>query len=135
MQEEESSKKKDFVKDLGTSFKNEMSKEGLAKNLKKWKNDIVVFISTLKKVRDIVKNNYELGKKHYDLGNFDDAVFRFKFLTWMDTKHADGWYWLGASYIAQDKKQNAKIALKRALEIRPNFQEARDMLKVASGDA
>lgn len=135
MQEEESPKKKNLLKNLQDSFENEFTKEGLGKKLQSWKNDILVFITNLKKIRDIAKNNYELGRKHYDLGNFDDAVFRLRIVTWMEPKHADGWYWMGASYIALDKKENAKSALKKALEIRPNWQEAKDMLKVASGDA
>lgn len=128
-------KKKDFIKDMGDSFKRELSKEGAVRNFRKWKNDIIVFVTSLKKVRDIVKNNYELGRKHYELGNFEDAIFRFKFLTWMEPKHADSWYWLGASYLAMEKRNNAKAALKKALEIRPNFQEAHDMLKAANSDA
>ncbi len=135
MQEEESPEKNNLLKNLQVSFKEEITKEGLGKKLQKWKKDIVVFITNLKKIRDITKNNYELARKHYDLGNFDDAVFRLKIVTWMEPKHAEGWYWMGASYIALDKKESAKTALKKALGIRPNWQEAKDMLKVASGDA
>ncbi|MEQ1704654.1 MAG: hypothetical protein ABL867_01615 [Rickettsiales bacterium] len=135
MLEEESAKKKDFVKDIGNSLKDEFKKDPLGEKLQRWKHEIIDFIRNLKKARDIVKNNYELGRKHYDLGNFDDAVFRFKFLTWMEPKHADGWYWLAASYMAVDKKLNAKIALIKALQIKPDWQEAKDMLKVASSVA
>jgi tetratricopeptide (TPR) repeat protein len=135
MLEEESANKKDFVKDIGNSFKNELKKDPFGKKLQRWKYQIITLIEKLKKARDIVKNNYELGRKYYELGNFDDAVIRFKFLTWMEPKHADGWYWLGASYMAVDKKQNAVTALRKALATRPDFPEARDLLKAASGAA
>lgn len=135
MREEESPKNGDIVKNIRKSLKEEWKKDELAQKIRRWKNAILTLISNLKQARNIVKNNYELGKKHYDLGNFDDAVLRFKFLTWMEPEHADGWYWLAASYMAVDKKPEAKNALKKALAIRPDFPEARDLLKAASSAA
>ena len=131
MLEEESANKKDFVKDIGNSLKNELKKDPFGKKLQRFKHGIITLITSLKQARNIVKNNYELGRKHYELGNFDDAVLRFKFLTWMEPRHADGWYWLGASYMAVDKKPNAKAALIKAVAIKPDFQEAKDLLQAA----
>lgn len=133
MQQKQSPTKKNLLNNLKNSFKEELAKEGIGQKFQKLKKNAVVFITDLQKIRDITKNNYELGKKHYDLGNFDDAVFRFKFLTWMDPKNADSWYWLGASYIAVDKKPSAVVALKKALELKPDWQEAKDLLRAASG--
>lgn len=135
MLEEESANKKDFVKDIGNSLKNELKKDPFGKKLQRFKHGIITLITSLKQARNIVKNNYELGRKHYELGNFDDAVLRFKFLTWMEPRHADGWYWLGVSYMAVDKKPNAKAALIKAVAIKPDFPEAKDLLKAASGGA
>ncbi|MEQ1790353.1 MAG: tetratricopeptide repeat protein [Rickettsiales bacterium] len=132
MPNKESSKKKSFVKKLQESVKKEFFKEVIVKKLLEWKKQIFVFITKLKKIRDVSKNNYELGKKHYDLGNFDDAIMRFKLVTWMDSKKPEGWYWLGASYAAENKKKEASESLKKALELKPSWQEARDMLKALS---
>lgn len=132
MQDEESPKKTAPENNLLNDIKKELTSTSLGSRLKKWKNAIIEFITSLKKIRDITKNNYELGRHHYDLGNFGDAVMRFKLVTWLEPKHADGWYWLASSYIALEKKQQAIVALKKAIELKPNWQEARDMLKAAS---
>lgn len=39
---------------------------------------------------DIVKNNYLLAEKYYAGGQYSDAVFRLKFLLWMDKDHKQG---------------------------------------------
>lgn len=137
MQKEETPIKNPEIEELTEnqqkSGKSWWSIEDFMKWWHSFRKDIVVFIRDLKRIRDILKNNYELGKKHYDLGNFEDAIMRFKFVTWMDPKQANAWYWLGASYLAVNKKPEARKALKKALEIKPDWQEGRDMLKAASG--
>lgn len=133
MSEQESPKNNDLVKDISKTLKEEWKKDELGQKIRGWKNSILTLISNLKQAKNIVKNNFEMGRKQYDMGNFDDAVFRFKFLTWMEPMHADGWYWLAASYMATGKTPNAKIAARKALAIKPDFQEAKDLLKAASG--
>lgn len=132
MKKKESPKKSNFLKDTYKSLQDELGDGGFSKRLLQWKNDTVAFILSLKKIGDVAKNNYELGKKHYEKGNFSDAIMRFKFVTFLDSKHANSWYWLGASYLAVNKKQESIKALKKALEIKPDLEQARDMLKVAS---
>lgn len=83
------------------------------------------------KHRDIVQNNYDLGCKHLALGHVRDAVFRFKVVTWLAPKHADGWYQLGCAYMAEGKAGPARAALAHALKLDPGKEEAVYMMAVA----
>jgi tetratricopeptide (TPR) repeat protein len=132
MQEKESPKKKNFLEKLQSPFSSEIGQEKIVIRFKKWKKEISELIEKLKTIGNLRENNFELGKKHYSLGNFDDAVMRFKFVTLLDQNYADAWYWLGRSYIANGKKPDAVNSLKKALAIKPNWPEAHEMLKVAS---
>lgn len=85
------------------------------------------------KRRDIVQNNYELGCRHLSLGNISDAILRFKLVTWMEPRHADGWYQLGCAYVAGGKPDLAKTSLQKALQLKPDNEEAIYMLAIASG--
>lgn len=132
MPEKKSPKKKEVLEAAKKSFKKELSQAALKNRMRRYKDDVIVFITSLKKIRNMTENNYELGKKHYNLGNFDDAVFRLQFVTWMEPRNASAWYWLGASYLAANKKSAARKALKKALELKPDWQDAQEMLKAAS---
>jgi tetratricopeptide (TPR) repeat protein len=132
MQDKESPKKKNLSEKYHSLFTKGIDDERIVIKFKKLKQDFLEFIEKLKTIRNVKGNNFELGKKHYSLGNFDDAVMRFKMVTWLDPNYADGWYWLGKSYIANSKKPEAVDALKKALALRPNWPEAQDMLKMAS---
>jgi tetratricopeptide (TPR) repeat protein len=132
MPEKKSPKKKEMLKEAKRSLKKEFSQAALKNRVQKYRDEVVVFITSLKKIRNMTENNYELGKKHYNLGNFDDAVFRLQFVTWMEPKNASAWYWLGAAYLAVDKKTAARKALKKALELKPDWQDAQEMLKAAN---
>jgi predicted TPR repeat methyltransferase len=83
--------------------------------------------------RDVLKNNYELGVMHYRLGNYIDATFRFKLVTWMDAKHGMAWYNLGRSYLAEGKKAKAIASLTKALQLMPGHEESQYMLTVIKG--
>ncbi len=139
MPDKESPKKNNFIENTVSSFKSELTKQDFGKKLREWKRDIWAFIIDMKRIRNVAKNNYELGKKHYEQGNFGDAVFRFKLVTWMDAEQAAGWHWLGKSYIAAGKLPLARAALNKALQLKPDLQEAKDLLqstnevKVATG--
>lgn len=132
MQEKESPTNKSFGEKFQESFKDEIKKEKLVQKFQKWKSEIAAFVMNLKNIRNVESNNYELGKKHYGLGNFDDAVMRFKLVTWVNPNSADGWYWLGKSYIAIGKNEQAQAAIKNALKLRPNWPEAAELLNTAS---
>lgn len=83
------------------------------------------------KFRDIVKNNYELGRMHLGLGNLRDAMLRFKFVLWLNPLHVDAMYYLGATYMAGGDKKAAAPWFAKVLKIRPNFEEAKYLLSVA----
>lgn len=73
---------------------------------------------------DIVKNNYQLARSYIAQGNYKDAVFRLKFLVWLDKEHKAGWLDLARSYAALDEKGNALRALKQLLALDPKNEEA-----------
>lgn len=132
MQEKESPKKKNLSEKFNSLFNQDLNEDRFVIKFKKLKQDILDFIAKIKTIRNIKENNFELGKKHYSMGNFDDAVMRFKMVTWFDPNYADGWLWLGKSYIANGKKPDAVNALKKALALRSNWPEAQEMLKTAN---
>lgn len=118
-----------LLKDIRSSIKKEFSDTTVSGLFYKLKHVITELISNLRNLDNIAKNNYVLGKQHYELGNFSDAIMRFKIVTWLEPKHADAWYRLASSYMAMDKKPKAKEALTKAIQLKPNWQEAQDMLK------
>src|SRR3954466_3897734 len=64
------------------------------------KKSVLGFFHKWEKFRDIVKNNYELGRMHLGLSNYRDALMRFKFVLWLQPGHVDAMYYLGATYMA-----------------------------------
>ncbi len=87
------------------------------------------------KHRDIGKNNFTLGVRHFQLGNIRDAVLRLKMATWMDPTHAEAWYYLGRSLMADGKNPQAIAALTKALKLNPSHEETAYMLALASGSS
>lgn len=79
---------------------------------------------------DIVKNNYVLARGYIAQGNYKDAVFRLKFLVWLDPTHKAGWLDLAKSHIALNNKAAANAALAKLLALDPQHEEA-GKLKVA----
>jgi tetratricopeptide (TPR) repeat protein len=102
-----------------------------AEKIKQWKKDFLKLWGELHKFGDIFKANFELGKKHYGLGNFQDAVLRFKFVVWLEPKYSAGWYWLGLSHLALAQKPASIKALKKAVSLKPDWQEATEALNSA----
>lgn len=84
------------------------------------------------KSKDIIKNNYELGHRHLQLGNVNDAIMRFRFVTWLDPKRVDAYYYLGCSYLAKNEKGKARAAFEKTLKLRPVHEEALYMLAILS---
>jgi predicted TPR repeat methyltransferase len=81
----------------------------------------------------VAQNNYQLGIKHLAAGNFSDAVFRFKAVTWLEPSNAEAWYNLATSYLADRKPSLAVQGYRRTLELKPDYEEAAYMLAVALG--
>lgn len=87
-----------------------------------------------RKMQDIARNNYELGVQHLELGNIPDAILRLNLVVrWLEPGHADAWYRLGCAYLAADKKEQARQALKKALQLKKSWPEASYMLAIANG--
>ena len=82
---------------------------------------------------DMVKNNYALGKRHLEAGNYKDAEFRLKFLTWLDPKHSDGHYQLARAQIALNQKSQAAKSLKKCLQLDEKNVAARELLAALLG--
>ncbi|MDX1976010.1 MAG: methyltransferase domain-containing protein [Rickettsiales bacterium] len=81
----------------------------------------------------ILKNNLELGIRHFKLGHAKDAIMRLKIVVWLDSKQADAWYYMGRSYLLDRKPAKAAIAFKKALKLKPANDEYIYMAAVASG--
>ena len=84
---------------------------------------------------DIVKNNYALGHSNLTQGRYRDAVFRLKFLVWIDPQHKAGWLDLAKAYIALDNKFAANAALKKLLTLEPTHEEAKKLRAIVLGKA
>jgi len=76
---------------------------------------------------DIIKNNYALARTYIAQGNYKDAVFRLKFLVWLDPEHKAGWLDLARSYIALDNKPAAMRTLDKLLALDPELAEAKKL--------
>ena len=98
-----------------------------------WQDRAWGLVRNLEKARDVEQNNYELGLRHLALRNLSDAIFRFRFVTWLNPKRAEAWYFLGCSYMAAEKKPQARDALRRALALKPLYEEANYMLALLGG--
>ncbi|MDX2072931.1 MAG: GNAT family N-acetyltransferase [Alphaproteobacteria bacterium] len=72
---------------------------------------------------DIVKNNYALASRYMAQGNYRDAVFRLKFLVWLDPKHKAGLLDLARAYKALGDKAAAGRALAKLLALEPAHPE------------
>jgi ribosomal-protein-alanine N-acetyltransferase len=79
---------------------------------------------------DIVKNNYLLARRYIAQGNYKDAVFRLKFLVWLDPEHKAGWLDLARSHIALENNMHAARALSKLLKLDPQHAEG-NKLKAA----
>ena len=126
------SKVDNFVKDIKAYFKKEVEEGDVTRALQRLKAWFRHVATEIKKAQNIAKNNYALGKKHYENGNFSDAVLRFKLVAWLEPKQAMGWLWLGKSYVAGKNMPQARVSLLKALELKPDLQEAKDLLKATS---
>jgi predicted TPR repeat methyltransferase len=81
---------------------------------------------------NIAQNNYELGLRHFQLGNLKDAMFRLKIALRFDPNNAKAWYILGRLYLAEGNNAEAKTALKKSLTLKPN-EESAYMLALVGG--
>ncbi len=77
------------------------------------------------KLKDIPGTNYKLGLHHLRAGNLDDAILRFKMVTFLVPEKAEAHYYLGKSLIMSGDLEAAKVALEKALSLKPGFPEVK----------
>lgn len=87
-----------------------------------------LFHQLWKKANNLAQTNYELGCDQIARGFFNEALFRFKIATWLEPNHFLAWYNMGCCYLSKEKRPEAIAAFRRALSIRPGYEEARFML-------
>jgi predicted TPR repeat methyltransferase len=68
------------------------------------------------KSRNLTKTNYNLGLHHFNAGNLNDAIFRFKLLKKFGVNYPDLDYLLGRCYFEKFKFEKAKPYLKHYME-------------------
>lgn len=96
-----------------------------------YKNSFKSFIRENKhKLANIVDTNYQLGLFHLNANNINDAEFRFRFVLYFDPEHYEAAYHLSKCLIAKKKIRSAEKKLKRALEIKKDFEEAKYLLSI-----
>ncbi len=100
---------------------------------REWKAKGLEFVNSWEKFKNILENNYQLGRSHFDRGNLQDAVMRFKFVIWLDPKYKDSWYYLGCSLLAEGKTKAARDAFAKDLKLRPKSEDTRYMLAITTG--
>lgn len=76
------------------------------------------------KLKDIPGTNYKLGLHHLKKGNMDDAILRFKMVTYLTPEMASAHYNLGRCLLIKGDKDKAKQSLEKALSLEPNLPEA-----------
>jgi predicted TPR repeat methyltransferase len=91
-------------------------------------------LSRLRRGNEVARNNYALGVQHLAKGNYSDAIFRFKAVTWLEPENAAAWYGLGTAYFADGKPANAATHYRKALALKPDYEEATYMLAMARGN-
>ncbi len=105
------------------------------KSLKLWKiSDFKKFISELKskinefkiKSKNLKKTNYELGIYHFNLGNINDAIFRFKILKKFGYQSEDLEYLLGRCYFEKNKFKKARECFEKCYNKKSKFFEEID---------
>lgn len=82
---------------------------------------------------DIIKNNYTLAARYMALGEYQDAVFRLKFLVWLDAGHKPGWLLLARAYAALGNAPQALRALDKLLALDGRHAEALRLKATLSG--
>lgn len=63
--------------------------------------------------------NMRLGKMYLERGATQDAIVRYRIVTWFEPKNADAWTGLGIAYLMEGKDFKAEAAIRRALMLQP----------------
>ncbi|MCH9753607.1 MAG: hypothetical protein K0T99_01745, partial [Alphaproteobacteria bacterium] len=96
-----------------------------------YKNTVESFIRDNKyKLSNIIDTNYQLGLFHLNANNLNDAEFRFRFVLYFDPEHCEALYQLSKCLIAKKKIKSAEKKLKKVLEMKKDFAEAKYLLGI-----
>ncbi|MEQ1789823.1 MAG: methyltransferase domain-containing protein [Rickettsiales bacterium] len=79
-------------------------------------------------LNNLEKSNIEAGIYHLRAGNYFDASFRFRFATMLNKNNSVAWYLLGKSSFYAKKNAKAINALRNALKLNPNLDEAKFLI-------
>lgn len=119
------------------NVKNTLSPPGFQQKLKYYGESLAKFLLgiavSVGKGTEVARNNYNLGIRHLGLGNYSDAIFRFKMVTWIEPENAEAWYQLGTSYLADNQNTVAASCYRKTLSMKPDHEEAAYMLALARG--
>ncbi len=102
------------------------------------KDTVSEFKMLIYKIKNLRQTNYELGMMHYNEGNMQDAILRFKMLALFCTEEIGELnYFLGRSYIERNRLDKAKVYLDRYLASGHTdyLEEAEYNAKIAANDA
>lgn len=90
------------------------------------------FLSDIKAVKGKMKNlaqtNFDLGLMHLRSGNLYDAGLRFRIVAYLDPEFYQAYYQWGRALIQSKQIERAKDKLAQALEIKPDYPEAKYLL-------
>lgn len=84
-----------------------------------------LFTQALQKQPDLLVARYFIGRCEYQKGGYDNAVAAFNEVVTKHPKSADGWAWLGQSYEALKRPQDALAAYQQARALDPKSEIAR----------
>lgn len=80
------------------------------------------------KLKDIPGTNYKLGLHHLKQGNIEDAILRFKMVTYLAPDMADAYYNLGRCQLMNGDPELAKENLQKAILLKSDFPEVNYIL-------
>jgi len=75
---------------------------------------------------------YNIGTSFYNTQKYDQAIKYYSKATEVNPDFAPAWYQLGMCYVAQDKKKETVVALKKFMELdpeSPDFETANEIVK------
>lgn len=83
----------------------------------------------------LVNRQWELAKAMVAAEEYWDAAQRLRFLVWLKPEHVPAWHQLGCAYAALNEKQEAELAFREGLRLKPQDEEMRYMLAMLKGAA
>lgn len=82
------------------------------------------FCQSLKgKLQDIPGTNYDLGLHHMRLGNFNDAILRFRMVCFLVPEHVDAHYHLGRCLAVTGNNDDARKEFEKVLSLKPGYSD------------